>query len=96
MIYVVIEAAWTEKVPVTVHGPFDTPEQARLYADENNVSGVVDLLIKPYPNAQDTPICHDSVFSQWFSSCHGVCYDRYASRAGSLRPCLLALTKERT
>jgi hypothetical protein len=51
MIYVVIEAAWTEKVPVTVHGPFDTPEQARLYADENNVSGVVDLLIKPYPNA---------------------------------------------
>jgi hypothetical protein len=51
MIYVLIEAAWTEKVPVTVHGPFDTPEAARLYAEENNVSGVVDLLIKPYPQA---------------------------------------------
>lgn len=96
MIYVLIEAAWTEKVPVTVHGPFDTPELAHLYAEENNVSGVVDLLIKPYPHPQQTPICHDTVFSQQFPSCRGVCYDCYASRAGSLRSCLLAQPKERS
>ena len=89
MIYVLIEAARTEKVPVTVHGPFDTPEAARLYAEENNVSGVVDLLIKPYPQAQHTPICHDTVFSQQFPLCRGVCYDTLRKQ-GWLSPVLLA------
>jgi hypothetical protein len=49
--YILIEGAKLhDEVSVSVYGPFDTPEMARVYAQENSIDGYVDILIRPYKN----------------------------------------------
>jgi hypothetical protein len=44
--YIVVEGAGLGNV--SVYGPFDTPEVARMYAQVNNINGYVDILLHPY------------------------------------------------
>ena len=44
--YIVVEGAGLGNV--SVYGPFDTPEVARMYAEVNNINGYVDILLHPY------------------------------------------------